>query len=398
MKNWAKTTCSKKGKQAYSRIFNTEGFASFISSAMAVAIGLFVGFIVLLVSNPAQAMGGFSKILGGGFSDMKNLGQVFYFATPIIMTGLSVGFANKTGLFNIGAAGQFIIGAYSAVYVGVKWTFLLGASHWIVALLAAMVAGAIWGLIPGVLNAYRNVNVVISCIIMNYIGMYTVNYLVTETIFDSLKNQSKRVAATAVIPKMGLNQIFKTGNSSSSVNAGIFIAILVGVIIYIILDKTKLGFELKACGYNRDACRYAGINEKHNIVISMMIAGALAGLGGALLYLAGSGKGIDVVDVLAVEGFNGIPVALLGLNNPIFIIFSGVFVAYLTVGGFNMQLYNFAPQVIEIIISVIIYFSAFALLLKGYIQSAYNKRDHNSSAAEPKSEIGTANIAEGGKK
>ncbi|WMJ85238.1 ABC transporter permease [Oscillospiraceae bacterium MB24-C1] len=348
---------------------------------MAVIIGLLVGLIVLLVSNPSQALGGFSKILMGGFTDMKNLGQVFYFATPIIMTGLSVGFANKTGLFNIGAAGQFIIGAYAAVYVGVKWTFLPGATHWMVALLMAMIAGALWGLLPGVLNAYRNVNIVISCIIMNYIGMYTVNYLVTETIFDSLKNQSKRVASTAIIPKMGLNQIFKTGNSSSSVNAGIFIAIIVGIIIYIILNKTKFGFELKACGYNRDACKYAGINEKRNIVFSMMIAGALAGLGGALLYLAGSGKGIEVLDVLAAEGFNGIPVALLGLNNPIAIIFSGIFIAYLNVGGFNMQLYDFVPQVIEIIISVIIYFSAFALLLKGFIQSIHNKHNHHSSNA-----------------
>ncbi|MDF3005788.1 MAG: transporter permease [Oscillospiraceae bacterium] len=382
MKNQERAIPNQLNRRHGNRLLNPESFSSFLSSFMAVAIGLLVGFIVLLVSNPSQAIGGFSTILLGGFSDMKNLGQVFYFATPIIMTGLSVGFANKTGLFNIGAAGQFIIGAYAAVYVGVKWTFLPGAAHWMVALLMAMIAGALWGLLPGVLNAYRNVNIVISCIMMNYIGMYTVNYFVKKTIFDSLKNQSKRVAANAIIPKMGLNQIFKTGNSSSSVNAGIFIAILVGIIIYIILNKTKFGFELKACGYNRDACKYAGINEKRNIIFSMMIAGALAALGGALLYLAGSGKGIEVLDVLAIEGFNGIPVALLGLNNPIAIIFSGIFIAYLTVGGFNMQLYNFVPQVIEIIISVIIYFSAFALLLKGFIQLFYNKNKNHSPRAD----------------
>lgn len=381
MSNKEKNITANMNRRWSSQIFHVEGFSSFVSSLMAIVVGLLVGFIVLLVSNPSQAVGGFMKIIMGGFVDMKNLGQVFYFATPIILTGLSVGFANKTGLFNIGAPGQFIIGAYAAVYVGVKWTFLPGASHWIVALLAAMVAGALWGLLPGILNAYCNVNVVISCIMMNYIGMYTVNFLVTKTIFDSLKNQSKRVAANALLPKLGMDQLFKAGNSSSSVNAGIFIAIIAGIVIYIILEKTKFGYELKACGYNREASKYAGINEKRNIMLSMVIAGALAALGGALLYLAGSGKGIEVLDVLAAEGFNGIPVALLGLNNPIGIIFSGIFVAYLNVGGFNMQLYDFVPQVIEIIISVIIYFSAFALVIKGVIHSFAKKNDEHAANA-----------------
>ncbi|MEN1760026.1 ABC transporter permease [Anoxynatronum sibiricum] len=362
-------------KFSWKAYVRSDAFSSFMSSLMAIVVGLFIGFLVLLVSNPSQAVRGFGAILFGGLTDMKNLGQVFYFATPIIMTGLSFGFANKTGLFNIGAAGQFIVGAYAAVYVGVKWTSLPGHTHWMVALMAALLAGALWGLVPGILKAYFNVNEVIACIMMNYIGMYAVNYMVVKTVFDSLRNQSLRVAATAVIPKAGLDKLFITGNSPSSVNAGIFIAILAGIVIYVVLDKTRFGYELKACGYNRDAARYAGINEKRSIVLSMAIAGALAGLGGALLYLAGAGKSIEVVDVLAIEGFNGIPVALLGLSHPLGILLSGIFVAYLTVGGFNMQLYNFVPQVIEIIIAVIIYFSAFALLLKGFIQAYLKKKD-----------------------
>lgn len=352
-----------------------------LSSLMAIVVGLLVGFIILLVSNPSQALGGFGAILIGGFADMKSMGQVLYFATPIIMTGLSVGFASRTGLFNIGASGQFIVGAYAAIVVGVKCTFLPGPLHWIVALIASMLAGAIWGAIPGLLKAYRNVNEVIACIMMNYIGMYLVNFMITKTVFDSLKNQSMRVASSANVPKMGLDAIFRDGNSVSSANGGIFIAVLMAIIMYIILEKTAFGFELKACGFNREAARYAGINERRSIVFSMVIAGALAGLGGALLYLAGSGKGIDVVDVLAAEGFNGIPVALLGLNNPIGIIFSGILIAYLTVGGFNMQLYDFAPQVIEIIIAIIIYFSAFALLVKGAIE-ALRKKAESKSAPE----------------
>ena len=344
-----------------------------LSSIIAILLGLFAGLIILLLSNASQAFQGFWAILSGGFSSMKDLGQVLYFATPIILTGLSVGFASRTGLFNIGAAGQFIVGAYAAVFVGARCGFLPGHLHWITALTAAMLAGALWGSIPGFFKALFNVNEVIACIMTNYIGTYLVNFLITKTVYDSLRNQSMRVAVAANLPKMGMDNIFKDGFITSSANAGIFIAVLFAVLIYIVLEKTSFGYELKACGFNRNAAHYAGINEKRNIVLSMTIAGAMAGLGGALLYLAGSGKGITVVDVLAQEGFNGIPVALLGLNNPLGIIFSGLLVAYLNVGGTNMQLYKFAPQVIEIIIAVIIYFSAFALLIKDIIISVIKR-------------------------
>ena len=362
----------------------TDSTVDVLSSITAIVVGLLVGFVVLLLTNASQALGGFSLIIGGGFSSMRNIGQVLYFATPVIMTGLSVGFSSRTGLFNIGAAGQFIIGAFAAVYVGVKCSFIPGHLLWVTALLAAIIAGAVWGAIPGIFKAFFNVNEVIACIMMNYIGMYLVNFLVGHTIFDSLRNQSMRVAEHANLPKMGLDKLFREANNLSSANSGIFIAILFAILIYIVLEKTSFGYELKACGYNRDAAHYAGINEKRSIVYSMVIAGALAGLGGALLYLAGSGKGITVVDALAAEGFNGIPVALLGLNNPIGIIFSGIFVAYLNVGGFNMQLYDFAPQIIEIIIAVIIYFSAFALLIKNFFNTVKRMR---VAAAEKKGAV-----------
>ena len=346
-----------------------EALEKVLSSVAAIVVGLVVGFIVLLISDPSQAGGAFGAIVSGGFSSWKNMGQTLYFATPIIMTGLSVGFCSRTGLFNIGASGQFIVGAFAAVFIGVKCAFLPGPLLWITALIGAIAAGALWGSFSGFLKAYFNVNEVISCIMLNYIGMYLANFLITKTIFDPLRNQSIRVADNANVPKMGLDLIFRDGEYNvSSANGGIVIAILFAIAVYVLLEKTAFGYELKACGFNREAARYTGINEKRSIVMAMVIGGAMAGLGGALLYLAGSGKSIMVVDVLAPEGFNGIPVALLGLNNPIGIIFSGLLVAYLNVGGFNMQLYNFAPQVIEIIIAIIIYFSAFALLLRGLLQ------------------------------
>lgn len=369
-----------------------EGFSHFLASLLAILCGLAVGFLALLIADPARALPGFAAILTGGLSDLRNLGQVLYAATPIILTGLSVGFANRTGLFNIGASGQFIVGAYAAVLVGVRCAFLPGPLLWPACLLAAVLAGALWGLVPGFLKAVCNVNEVIACIMMNYIGMYGVNFLIQLTVYDSLKNLSLPVAEHANAPRLGMDRIFRSGQAVSSANAGILIAVLAGVAVYCVIEKTRFGYELKACGYSRDAARYAGINEKRGVVWSMAIAGALAGLGGACLYLAGAGKCIEVVDTLAAEGFNGIPVALLGMNHPIGIIFSGLFVAYLNQGGFNMQIYGFAPQIIDIIISVVIYFAAFSLLLRGVAERILKRRGRK--AADRASSASSAEQAE----
>ncbi|MDO5100119.1 MAG: ABC transporter permease, partial [Eubacteriales bacterium] len=359
------------------RFWQGDAFAAFGSSLMAIICGLLFGLVILLLSNPGQAYGGFMMILQGGFTDgIAGIGQMLYIATPIIMTGLSVGFAFKTGLFNIGAAGQFTMGAFAAVYVGVKWTFLPAGLHWIVAVLMAMLAGAVWGLVPGLLKAYLNVNEVIASIMMNYIGMYLVNMGVRQTIYNQLKNQSMEVAASANLPKGGLDLLFPGTN----LNIGIFIVIAFVILIYVILNKTVLGYELKACGKNKEASRYAGINEKRNIVLSMVIAGALAGIGGALLYLANSGKYLQVLDVIAPEGFAGISVALLGQSHPIGILFSGLFIGYITVGGYNMQLFDFVPEVIDIIIAAIIYCGALSLLFKGLINKLQSRGQRKREA------------------
>ena len=359
-----------------------------LSSVMAVIAGLIAGFVILLVSNPSQAAEGFKTIITGGISDGFNFGQVLYYAVPIIMTGLSVGFAGKTGLFNIGASGQFTCGMFTAIMIAIKFSFLPGALLSLIALLAAILAGALWGLIPGVLKSLRNVHEVIACIMMNYIGMYLVNYLIKLKplkMYDQLRNMTMRVPSVANLPTFGLEKVFSTVTEqqsvrTSSVGSGIIIAVSICILIYIILEKTKLGYELKSCGFNPEAARYAGINEKRGVMLSMAISGALAGLGGALVALAGAGRGIAVVDTLASEGFNGIPVALLGLNSPIGILFSGTLIAYLTQSGFLLQRINFAPEVIDIIVSVIIYFSALALLLKGVIQYFMREKDKPQQA------------------
>lgn len=351
-----------------------------VSSVFAIILGLIVGLIILFLCNREQALPGFATILTGAFTHgSKGIGQVFYYATPIILTGLSVGFAFKTGLFNIGTPGQFIMGGFGAVYVGILWTSL-GSVHWIVALAASVLMGALWGLVPGILKAYYNVNEVIASIMMNYIGMYLVNWITKsyKPLFNNLRNESKNVAATANIPKMGLDKIFH----GSSVNGGIIIAILVVLLVWVVLNKTTFGYELKAVGFNRDASKYAGINEKKSIILSMVIAGAIAGLAGGLLFLAGTGKHIEIKDVLPSEGFTGISVALLGLNNPIGVLFSGIFIAYLTAGGFYLQLFEFSTEIIDIIVAVIIYFSAFALMVKIVMSKFMSQKNTNSNETE----------------
>lgn len=353
-------------------------YTGVLSSVFAIIIGLLVGFLILMICNPRQGVPGFLTILTGAFTHgAKGVGQVFYYSTTIILTGLSVGFAFKTGLFNIGASGQFIVGGFGAVYIGVMCKDL-GSIHWVVALLVGVLFGAIWGLVPGLLKAFFNVNEVISAIMMNYIGMYGVNWFVKsyKPIFNNIRNESKPVMETANIPKMGLDKLFP----ESSINGGFVIAVLVVILMYIILEKTTFGYELKAVGYNRNASRYAGINEKKSIVLSMAISGAIAGLAGACLYLAGTGKHIEIVDVVADEGFTGISVALLGLCHPIGILFSGIFIAYLTAGGFYLQLYEFSTEIIDIIVAIIIYFAAYALIVKILMQKF--SKDRNMKKAE----------------
>ena len=206
-----------------------------------------------------------------------------------------------------------------------------------------------------------NVNEVIACIMMNYIGMYLVNYLIKiAPIYDNVKNQTRPVPAAHRLPTAGLEKIFP----DSSANIGIFIVIVVAIIVFILLEKTNFGFELKACGKNRDASIGFGVDAKRMIMTAMLISGALIGLGGALLYLSSAGKYIKVEDVQAAEGMNGIPVALLAMNHPIGIIFTGIFIAYMQVSGFYMQTYGFTTEIVDIIVSVIVYFSAFSFIIR----------------------------------
>lgn len=346
-------------------------FTPLISSLLAILAGLVIGFLILLVCNTKEAVPGFLTILIGPFTHgLEGIGDVLYYATPLILCGTSVGFAFRTGLFNIGGSGQYLMGAFGAVYVGLMCEFL-GPMQWVVALIVACILGGICGGITGALKAYFNVNEVITSIMLNYISLYFVNMTIrgNAMLFNPARNESRNIKEVAEVPQLGLDKLF----SGSAVNIGIIIAIVVAILIYIILEKTVFGYELKACGFNKNASRYAGINENKSIVYSMIIAGAICGLAGGIAYLSGTGKHIEIKDVIPAEGFNGISVALLGVSNPIAIIFSGLFIAYLTAGGFYLQLFHFSKEIIDIIIAIIIYFSAFSLLVTNIISRKSKK-------------------------
>jgi ABC-type uncharacterized transport system permease subunit len=351
------------------RIFKSKSFSAFTSALLAIFLGLVIGFIVMLIAKPEKAVAAIQKILFYGFTD---LGNVFYFATPILMTGLAVGFAFKMGLFNIGASGQYTAGMFCAMYVGFMWKLPPGI-HWIVCVLAGMVGGMLWGMIPGIFKAFLNVNEVITSIMFNYIGTYLVDMLIkgNSKMYVTTTTRSAYLPRTAQLPSLGVK--------NSSVNISIFFAIGLAILLFIILNKTTFGYELKATGYNKHASKYAGMKGTKNIILTMMIAGGLAGLGGAFAILApstiaGSSQTYEPINVIAANGFNGIAVALLGNSSPLGIIFSSVFISHIQRGGSQTSILGFKPEIIDVVISIIIYFSAFSLIMKAALGSLFRKR------------------------
>jgi simple sugar transport system permease protein len=335
---------------------------SVFASIASIILGLIFGLIVLIFISPSDAFTGFSSLLTAGISGVYRFSKVLYNAAPLLMTGLAVGFAFKTGLFNIGAAGQFTMGGFFALYAGIMWKM-----PWWVCIIAALIGGAIWGAFPGIFKAFFNVNEVITSIMFNWIGLFFVDLVLSDTagMLDLVGNKTLELAlanGSAILPDLGLQAALGT----PFMNIGFIIASAFAVIVYFVLEKTTFGYEIKACGLNRDASIYAGINAKRNIIVSMVISGALAGIGGALSYLSGTVQMETFASSLSPMGFNGIPVALLAFSSPLGIIASSFFIAYMQVGGEAMYP-EYSSEMVNIIIAVIIYFSAFSLLMRQVI-------------------------------
>ena len=362
----------RSNKFSVKSITKTKGFSSFTAALLAIALGLIFGFIIMIVALPVNSFAGFGRVLFGGFS---RLGDVLYYATPILMTGLSVGFAFKMGLFNIGASGQYTMGMFFALYVGFMWP-MPASIHWLVCVLAGLIGGMIWGFIPGILKALFNVNEVITSIMFNYIGMYLVDMLVqgNSVMYISTKTRTAYLPESSQIPSLGIPY--------SNANIAILIAIVIAILLHITLNKTTFGYELKATGFNKFASKYAGMSDKRNTILTMVIAGALSGLGGAFAILApstiaGSSMTYEPISVIASAGFNGIAVALLGFANPIGTIFSALFISHIGRGGTLASLLGYKPEIIDVVIAVIIYFSAFALIMNATFARFIKRRREN---------------------
>ena len=376
-----------KKKLAHSGIQSS--ITSVLAALLCILIGLVVGFIVLLVINPGHAWGdGLVRILKGGFYDAPyGVGKTLANAAPLIMTGLSVGFAFKTGLFNIGAAGQYTLGAYGALYCAIMLKL-----PWFVCLLVATLFGGIWGAIPGFFKAYLNINEVITAIMFNWIGLYLVNELIyqngTGPMYDVRNTRTFNLRknpdyAQSIIPDFGLNKMFQT----NSTTIAIFLAVVVAIVVWVVLEKTTFGYELKAVGLNKNAAKYAGINEKKNIVLSMAIAGALAGFGAGLYYLSSVSEWNPLNSTsLPAIGFNGIPVALLASSNPIGTIFSALFISHISVGGSFLSTKYYPTEISDLISGIIIYLCAFSMLFRGKIHALlFKNADKTNVNAEPAS-------------
>ena len=384
------------------------GGRSVLASLLSILIGLAAGALVIFlvgIFNPGlglkSAWDGIRLAIAGPFStgrnatgaltfgiNAANMGNMLFRATPIILTGLSVAVAFKTGLFNIGAAGQYLAGTAATLLVAlsIPTTAVPAWLVWLLAFLAGMAAGALWGAIPGLLKSLLNINEVLACIMTNWIAANLVTWIFDVSTLKNAEEAGKmgyiyKTTHNGVeTAKLGLDQLFP----GSQVNAGILVAIFIAIIVYIIFTKTTFGYELKACGSNRYAARYAGIKDKRNIVYAMSIAGALAGAAGALYWLSGNTEFTwSTYMMLPDEGFNGIPVALLAANHPIGVIFTGIFMSMLDISGLqltNLTAYN--EYITDVIIAVIVYLSAFSFVIKMWLGER-RKKSKAEIATEP---------------
>ena len=344
-------------------IFKSNAVQSLIASLICIILGLLIGYLVLLIINPSGAADSIIALIKN-FMDysrkslrIKNFGSTLVKTVPLLMCALSILFSYKVGLFNIGCSGQYMAGCCAALYAALKWGW-----GWFPCLIFALIAGALLGAIVGVLKAYLNVNEVISGIMLNWIMLY-----LTNTILTFVKDKASpytvaliKGAPQAILPTLGMEKLL----NNNYVSIAIPLSIIIAILIMIVLNKTKFGYELRATGFNKNAAKYCGMRENRNIVLSLLISGALAGLGAGLLYLTGIEDWECTRSSVATMGFNGISATFLGGLNPIGTIFASFFIEHITLGGANVDLTKYCSQISDLISSIIIYLCAFVLFFK----------------------------------
>ena len=363
--------------------FASDTFKSIISAVICALVGIFVGFIILLIINAEHAPKAISVILKN-FMYYRNNGKKLYYlgqtlvkAVPLILCGIAVLFAYKSGLFNIGVAGQYCVGIGISLWCALAWHL-----PWFLCVIFAVVCAALWACVAGLLKAFCNVNEVIAGIMLNWISLYLVNVLMqNERVMNVGKSETFSIAATSpgsLLPTLGLGALF---HDNEYVSIAIPLTILVAVLVNIVLKRTVLGYELRATGLNKHAAKYAGMKDKKNLILTMAVSGAIAGLAASLFYLTDV-QPWKTSSTVPAMGFNGIAVAFLGELNPIGVIFSGYFIQHITQGGSFIDTKYFNPQIADLISSIIIYSCAFMFLFKTQLGKLLERKKESPKSAE----------------
>ena len=369
---------------------------SLIASLLCIILGLLIGYIVLLFINPEGAGQAIIAVVKNFLNSsranlrLKNLGNTLVKTAPLLMCALSVLFAYKVGLFNIGAAGQFVAGSCACLISSLGWGW-----SWLPCLVFTILVGAAYGAIVGLLKAYRNVNEVISGIMLNWIGLYTTN-MILNSVKEPTSPYTLHVATEApqaLLPSLGIGNLF-SGNNYTTI--AIPLSVIIAIVIMVVLDKTKLGYELKATGNNKNAAKYAGMAEKRNIILTLAIAGALAALGAAFLYQTDYEQWSVTQSSVPGMGFNGIAAAFLGGLNPIGTIFASYFIQHITNGGGYVDLTMYSSQISDLISSLIIYLCGFVLFIKYAMNAGIAKREEKQAQKEKLAAAAAAGSGKGG--
>ena len=377
-------------------ILKNNGVQSLLASLVCVILGLLIGYIVLLFINPDGAGEAITDVMKNFLTyskpetQVKYLGNTLVKTAPLLMCSLSILFAYKVGLFNIGAAGQYCIGVALSLYAALAWGW-----SWLPCMLLAMLGGALLGAISGLLKSYCNVNEVISGIMLNWIVLYLTNMLLTQVKEDTspytfvLSHKN----ASAILPSLGLGSLF---NGNQYVGLALPLSIVIAILVGVVLEKTRIGYELRATGNNKNAAKYCGMAEKRNIIMTLAISGMLAGLGAAMLYLTGYEQWQCSTSSVPGMGFNGIAAAFLGGLNPIGAILASFFIQHITAGGAYVDKSMYCAQISDLISSIIIYLCGFVLFMKYAMNTAIAKREEKA-ALKKKERAQTPEVSDNGK-
>ena len=359
-------------------IWKNNGIQSLLASLACVVLGMLLGYIVLLFINPDGAGEAVSTIIKNFLTYSRPETQAKYFGNtlvktaPLLMCALAILFAYKVGLFNIGVAGQYCAGIAVSLYAALAWHW-----GWLPCMLLAMLGGAVLGTISGLLKSYCNVNEVISGIMINWITLYLTNMLLTKVKEDTspytyvLQHNNP----SAVLPSLGLGRFF---NNNQYVGLAIPLAVLIAIVVWVVLEKTRFGYELRATGNNKNAAKYCGMAEKRNIILTLAISGMLAAMGASMLYLTGYEQWQCSTSSVPGMGFNGIAAAFLGGLNPIGTILASFFIQHITAGGAYVDKSMYCAQISDLISAIIIYLCGFVLFMKYAMNSAIARKEEKA--------------------